>query len=161
MKRKVELSTYSVILTVAIIVIFVLGMLRSLRVGPEWLAYLLGGSLVLMCGLALFFTPISVSVEDGCLNVNMLLRSRSLPLREIQMIALCPPTMAEKRILGSGGFFGYWGWFREASIGRYMAYYGKASDCFIVRLKDGKNYMLICIDPLGMMEYIDSKLNAR
>ena len=72
-----------------------------------------------------------------------------------------PATMAEKRILGSGGVFGYWGWFREDSIGRYMAYYGKASDCFIVRLKDGKNYMLSCIDPLGMMEYIDSKLNAR
>ena len=155
MKRKVELSTYSIILTLATILIFVSGMIRCLHSGPEWLAYLLGGSLVLVSGFALFFTPLSISVEDGCLNVNMLLRSKSIPLREIQSISLCPPTMAEKRIFGSGGVYGYWGWFREASIGKYMAYYGKASDCFLLRLKNGKTYMLGCIDPLGMMEYIN------
>ena len=161
MKRKVELSAYSIIITIATIFILISGMIRCLLSGPEWLAYLLGASLVLLGAFALFFSPISVSVEDGCLNVNMLLRSKSIPLRDIQSVTLCPPTMAEKRILGSGGVFGYWGWFREASIGKYMAYYGKASDCFLVRLKNGESYMLSCLDPLGMMEYIHSKLNAR
>ena len=161
MKRKVAFSTYSIILTIASIFLFVLWMLRSLHIGQEWLFYIMAASLVIFCGLALFFAPVSVSVEDGCLNVNMLLRTRSFPLSDIQSVAVCPPTMAEKRILGSGGFFGYWGWFREPSIGKYMAYYGKASDCFLVRLRSGKLYMLSCQDPLGMMEFINSKLSVR
>lgn len=161
MKRKVAFSTYSIIITIATIFIFVLGMFRSLHGGPEWLVYLLAASLVIFSGLALFFAPVSVSVEEGCLNVNMLLRTRSIPLNDIQLVAVCPPTMAERRIIGSGGFFGYWGWFKEPSIGKYMAYYGKASDCFLVRLKSDRLYMFSCQDPLGMMEYINSQLSAR
>ena len=161
MKRRVALSTFSIILTIAVIALFVVGMISCLNRAVDWLAYLLAGSLVLICCLAMYFTPMAISVEDGCLNINMLLRTKSIPLRDIQSVALCPPTMSEKRLLGSGGFFGYWGWFREPSIGRYFAYYGKASDCFLVRLKDGRLYMLGCVDPLGIMECINSNIVAR
>lgn len=161
MKRRVALSTFSIILTIAVIALFVVGMISYLNRSVDWLAYLLAGSLVLICCLAMYFTPMAISVEDGCLNINMLLRTKSIPLRDIQSVALCPPTMSEKRLLGSGGFFGYWGWFREPSIGRYFAYYGKASDCFLVRLKDGRLYMLGCVDALGIMECINSNLTAR
>lgn len=161
MKRRVALSTFSIILTIAVIALFVVGMISCLNRAVDWLAYLLAGSLVLICCLAMYFTPMAISVEDGCLNINMLLRTKSIPLRDIQSVALCPPTMSEKRLLGSGGFFGYWGWFREPSIGRYFAYYGKASDCFLVRLKDGRLYMLGCVDALGIMECINSNLTAR
>ncbi len=71
---------------------------------------------------------------------------------------LCPPTMAERRICGSGGFFGYWGWFKEPSIGKYFAYYGKASDCFLVELKDGKKYLIGCSNPSEVVSYINSRL---
>ena len=161
MKRRVALSTFSIILTIAVIALFVVGMISYLNRAVDWLAYLLAGSLVLICCLAMYFTPMAISVEDGCLNINMLLRTKAIPLRDIQSVALCPPTMSEKRLLGSGGFFGYWGWFREPSIGRYFAYYGKASDCFLVRLKDGRLYMLGCVDALGIMECINSNLTAR
>ena len=161
MKRKVELSTYSIVLTVAVIGLFVILMINYLNSGLEWIAYVFAALLVAQCALAMYFTPISISVEDGCLNINMVLRSKSIPLSDIQSVALCPPTMSEKRLLGSGGFFGYWGRFSEPSIGRYFAYYGKASDCFLVRLKDGRLYMLGCVDPLGIMECINSNIVAR
>ena len=63
--------------------------------------------------------------------------------------------MAKKRICGSGGWFGYYGWFSEPSIGKYFAYYGKASDCFLVTLKDGKKYVLGCESPDEMVEVIN------
>ncbi len=50
--------------------------------------------------------------------------------------------MAERKICRSGGFFGYWGWLSEPSIGKYFAYYGKASDCSLVELKNGKRYLI-------------------
>lgn len=158
MKRKVSLSTYSIIISILGIAIFVGLMIVNLNHGIDWLAYALAASLVLICSLSLFFTPLSISVEDGCLNINTALRVKSIPLSEIKDVSICPPTVAEKRIFASGGWFGYWGWFSEPSIGKYMAYYGKASDCFLVRLKNDKLYMLSCNDPLGMMEYINESL---
>ncbi|MDE6022537.1 MAG: PH domain-containing protein [Muribaculaceae bacterium] len=159
MRSKVSLSTYYIIISILGIAIFVGLMLVNLNRGIDWLGYALAAALVLICGLSLFFTPLSISVEDGCLNVNMALRVKSISLIDIKNVSICPPTMAEKRIFGSGGWFGYWGWFSEPSIGKYMAYYGKASDCFLVRMNNGKQYMLSCNDPLGMMEYINSAIS--
>ncbi len=160
MKRKVALSTYCIILTILTIGLLIGIMIFEMKIGNEVLSYLAGAILIILCVLSLFFTPLTVSVEDGCLNVNTFLRSKSIPLREIEAVRLCPPTMAEKRICGSGGWFGYWGWFREPSIGKYFAYYGKASDCFLVQLKNDKLYMLGCVDPLSMMEYISQQIKA-
>ena len=100
----------------------------------------------------------SISVDEANLNINRSLRIKSIPLKEIKSVKLCPPTMAEKRICGSGGWFGYWGWFSEPSIGKYFAYYGKASDCFLIELKDGKKYLLGCADAPLMVERISSKI---
>ena len=164
MKRKVELSTNSVIITVVGIAFLAGLMIVNLHRGAETLAYItlayiIAAVLVIFSFVALFFMPLSLSVDEEALNINTSLRVKSIPLKEITSISLCPPTMSERRIFGSGGMYGYWGWFSEPSIGKYMAYYGKASDCFLVRRKDGKQYMLSCKDPLGMMEYINSKLS--
>ena len=50
--------------------------------------------------------------------------------------------MGARRLFGSGGFFGYWGIFKEGDVGRYAAYFGKASDCFLVRMKNGDKYVV-------------------
>ncbi len=49
---------------------------------------------------------------------------------------------------------GYWGMFKEGDIGHYTAYYGKASDCFLVRLDNGDKYVLGCKNPDEMIAYI-------
>ncbi|MDE7421356.1 MAG: PH domain-containing protein [Muribaculaceae bacterium] len=158
MNRKVKISTYSMIMTIISFLVLVASMIINLNNGQIVLSYIIGGLLIVLCGLSLFFTPITISVDDTDLNVNMTLRVKSIPLNSIESVLICPPTMSEKRILGSGGWFGYWGWFREPSIGKYFAYYGKASDCFLVRLKNGRLYMLGCSDPLSIMECINKKM---
>lgn len=158
MNRKVKISTYSMIATIIGFLVFVALMIINLNHDEVLMSYIIGGLLVVMCVLALFFTPISLSVNDSALSINMTLRIKSIPLKDIESVMICSPTMSERRIFGSGGWFGYWGWFREPSIGKYFAYYGKASDCFFVRLKDGRQYMLGCTDPLSIMEFIDNNL---
>lgn len=66
--------------------------------------------------------------------------------------------MGALRICGSGGFFGYWGWFKERDLGKYFAYYGKSSDCFLVTLKSGNKYMLGCTEPEEMVDFINKNL---
>ena len=160
MNRKVKISTYSMIITIIGFFALVALMVVNLNNNHVIASYIIGFLLVVMCILSLFFTPISISVDKTDLNVNMTLRVKSIPLRSIKCVAICPPSMSEKRIFGSGGWFGYWGWFSEPSIGKYFAYYGKASDCFLVKLKDGRQYMLGCTDPLSIMEYIGKEINC-
>ncbi|MDE5997473.1 MAG: PH domain-containing protein, partial [Muribaculaceae bacterium] len=160
MNRKVKISTYSMLITIIGFSVLVALIILNLNNNHVISSYIIGGLLVVMCVLSLFFTPISISVDDTHLNVNMTLRVKSIPLKKIECVALCPPSMSEKRIFGSGGWFGYWGWFREPSIGKYFAYYGKASDCFLVKLKDGKQYILGCTDSLSIIEYISKEINC-
>lgn len=109
---------------------------------------------VVLSGAVLFFSPMSLAIDDSSLIVNFSVRHKTIPLSEIESVRLCPPTMGAIRVCGSGGFFGYWGWFKENDLGKYFAYYGKASDCFLVTLKGGKKYLLGCKDAPDMVQAI-------
>ena len=49
----------------------------------------------------------------------------------------------------------------ERDLGRYCAYYGKASDCFLVRLNDRRKYMLGCKDAPEMVAAIKKAITPR
>lgn len=121
-------------------------------------ACILSVAVIFMFLATLFYMPLSITLDDISLNINRPLKIKSIPLTEIEDVRLCPPTMGAKRICGSGGVFGWYGWFSEQDLGRYFAYYGKASDCLIVTLKDGKKYMLGCKDAPEMAQAIKAKI---
>ena len=155
MKKKVELSAYSIVISAfgMSILCFVL-CLQVSRDVLNWLSWTIFGVIISLCFCVLFYSPLSLSLSDSALSVNRLLRVRRIPLSEIESVRLCPPTMGAKRIFGSGGWFGYYGWFSEGDLGKYFAYYGKSSDCFLVTLKNGMKYMLGCKDAPEMVEAI-------
>lgn len=157
MKYPVKLSLYS-ILSSALILIVLLVLLYSGK--NSWEIYLVAGVIVALLLCVLIYMPLSISVNKHELNINRSFKVKTILLSEIKSIELCPPTIAERRICGSGGFFGYWGWFREKDLGKYFAYYGKSSDRFFVRLKDGRQYMLGCENPKAIVSYIDSLTNT-
>lgn len=160
MKSEVRLSTFSIVITWLILFFLVAVTVYGYRDGmPHWLAYILGFSIILIVVAGFIYMPVSISADDKWLRINRILARKRIPLSEIESVSLCQPTMAERRICGSGGFMGYWGWFSEPSIGRYFAYYGKASDCFCVTLKDGRRYLLGCRYPQQMVDYISKRIN--
>lgn len=158
MKLQVKFSTYSFIITIAIILALSVIMIHELNSNREIHAYFVAGILVVLCFTSLLYAPMSMSADNVNFYINRSLRIKTIPISDIKSVSLCPPTMSERRICGSGGWFGYWGWFREPSIGKYFAYYGKASDCFLIRLKDGRQYMLGCENPELMVDYLRDKI---
>ena len=160
MKHPFLLSTYSFIISLLSYGILI-GLLlwQFKRTGDELYAWMLLVIMVAWSFCVLFYTPMSISVNDRELSINRSLKIKTIPLNEISDVRLSQPTMGERRICGSGGFFGYWGWFSQRDIGRYFAYYGKASDCFLVTLKDGRKYMLGCKDAPEMVAAIQSRLH--
>lgn len=125
----------------------------------QWLeAGVLGAVFAAMLISALFYAPVSVTLTDSDLIIRRPLKSRVIPIFEIASVRMCPPTMGEYRACGSGGFFGYWGRFGDGDTGRYFAYYGRASDCFLVTLRDGRKYMIGCREGKEMEEALAAKL---
>lgn len=158
MKKKVKFSTYSTIITVIILAALIGILCWQAHENVEWAIWVLFGVIVFFCSMALYYAPQSVSVDDRYLSINRSIRTKSIPLSEIKSVELLSPTMSEKRICGSGGFFGYWGHFTEPSIGKYFAYYGKASDCFLITLTNNKKYLLGCQNAPEIITYITSRL---
>lgn len=81
-----------------------------------------------------------------------------ISLQEIELIKEYSPVRPTRRMCGSGGCFGYWGWFHDNEIGNYFAYYGNPSDAFLVKLKNGKQYVLGCRDSSEMVTAIKAAM---
>lgn len=158
MKSKVVFSTYVMILTGIIFCALIVGSIIYLRMKEP-----LGGIILIVVTVALllcggFFAPLSISVNSDYVTVNSLFKRRKLRLEDIKSVELFNPTMGSKRLCASGGFMGYWGLFREGDVGNYMAFYGKASDCFMVKMKNGDKYVLGCENPKMIVEEIKKEI---
>lgn len=161
MKKNVILSTYSWIISILSTIVMVGLLFYTInRQDSLWLIGSIATILIILFMSALFYMPLSISTDSKYLYINRPLKIKSIPLSEIADIKLCQPTMGAIRICGSGGWFGWYGYFSEADLGKYFAYYGKASDCFLVTLKNGKKYMLGCIDAPLMVQHIKKQIIA-
>lgn len=118
---------------------------------------LLGIFLILFI-TSLFFGAAYIKADSHYIIMGSLLRGKKIPMADVESVELFQPTMGALRIVASGGYMGYWGLFREGDIGKYYGFYGKASDCFLVRMKDGRKYVLGCNNPAKMVDYIQSQL---
>lgn len=160
MKKDVKFSTYSIVLSILTFFLVVgIFIWQYNKTGLDVLVWVLFALIVIWGFFCLYYSPLSLELTDSSLNVNRCLRIKEIPLSEISSVKLTSPTMGERRISGSGGFLGYWGWFSERDLGKYFAYYGKASDCFLVSLKNGKKYMLGCKDAPLMVEAINKAIS--
>lgn len=157
MKRRVKISKYSLIITCLSLGIMAGIYVNLLRNGALWQAYLLFCVMLTLGILALWYMPLSISVDSKFLRIRRSLRTKNIPLSEIETVVIFQPSMAEKRIFASGGWFGYWGWFSEKEVGKYFGYYGKASDCFLITLHNGQKYLLGCENPQSIVAAIKAK----
>lgn len=158
MKKNVSLGGYSLLISVIILAVFISGGLYAWKVGNTFMGYVIMFCLAVLCVAGLLYMPLSIKITENDLRINRSLWIKSLPLAGIESVKLCNPSMGAIRICGSSGYMGYWGWFRDRNFGKYFAYYGNASDCFLVTMKDGRKYMLGCKDAPEMVAAIQSKL---
>lgn len=156
MKSKVTFSRFTTAITVIIFVAFYIGCISSIHNKPDF--FILLSIYVLLIACAVLFGAAYIEADADYIVMGSILRRRKIPICNVASVELFKPTMGAIRIFASGGFMGYWGFFIENDIGRYYAFYGKASDCFLIRMKDGAKYVLGCNQPHKMVEYIQSQL---
>lgn len=156
MKSKIIYSHFSIILTGILFLTLFFGCYVTLHEKAAF--YILLLIFLILVIFALFCGAVYVKANQNYIILGSLFHSRKIRIQNIEYIELFKPTMGAIRICGSGGFMGYWGIFKEGDIGRYYAFYGKSSDCFLIRMKNGDKYVIGCENPSAMVEYIKSQI---
>ena len=155
MKSKVKFSGYVIILTILATVALVAGAYIYYCNGQYTGAVLMLIFLIVLVVFGLTYGPIMIQIEQNYIKVLSVFRTWKISVKEIDSVTLFQPTMGATRICASGGFMGFWGLYREGDVGNYVAFYGRASDCFMIRLKNGDNYLLGCENPQMIVDYLN------
>ncbi|MDE6278139.1 MAG: PH domain-containing protein [Muribaculaceae bacterium] len=158
MKEKVVISAGSIVWTCIVFLFLCSLILHLLSRGLETISIIFSACLVIWCLACLWYAPMYISLSADTLSIHRSLCIKDIPVSEIKSVHLHQPTMAERRLCGSGGMFGYWGWFFERPVGKYFAYYGKASDCFLVELRNGRKYLLGCRNAPAIVKALTTEL---
>lgn len=155
MKSKVKLSVFSTVLTAVVIIAIVVGIFTSTRDVKESviLSVILAG--MILCGL--FYCPASIEAAGDSLLIRRVLKTKRIPYTQIASVDRCYPSAGGLRLCGSGGFMGYWGYFSDIVIGTYFGYYGNHNQCILIRLKNGKQYVVSCCGPDEMVAAIAAR----
>lgn len=158
MKAKIKFSRFATILTAVILVVLFVGCIATVGEKPMFFTLLAIYVILLFSGL--MYGAAYINADTDYITMGSIIKCRKIPVRDIESVELFQPATGAVRVFASGGFMGFWGVFRERGIGRYYAFYGKSSDCFLVRMKDGNKYVLGCEHPEAMVGYINAQLEA-
>lgn len=156
MKQKVTFSLYCIFMTALVIVLFVIGLFATYDIHEKFIPFTIIVGAVIVASL--FYCPLSVEVTDREVNIHRPLKTKALPLDSIKSVETFYPSAGGLRLCGSGGFAGFWGYFNDIMCGSYFGYYGRRDSCFLVKMKDGRQYVLGCENPKVMVDYINSLL---
>ncbi len=158
MKQKVKYSIYSQIVTALVLILFVVGILCLLDNRDKLIIFCVIMGITTLSGL--YYCPKYVEANESGIALHRLVSSPKIfPYTAIQTVETCYPSAGGLRLCASGGFFGYWGYFHDVLIGAYFGYYGSRSNCILIKLKDGKQYVLGCDNPVAIVSYIESQMD--
>lgn len=166
MKSSVRLSIYAITVTLAVVALFVWGIFSSLNHTQTLVSVTVIFVVVIVA--ALLYAPLFVEADEETLTVRSALRKHRIPLERIRRVEAFKPAPGMNsiasyrfRVFASGGFMGYWGIFYDGDIGKYAAYFGKPSECFLLTLDNGEKYAIGCSRRDEMMEYISSRISQK
>lgn len=159
MKKRVKLTTMNAVLSCLVIAFVIcICIWEYNRWGNEFYVWALFAFMMAWGFCCLFYAPLSIELFDNTLLIKTPLRIKKIPLSQVAKIKEYSPLRPIRRLCGSGGCFGYWGWFHDNVLGKYFAYYGNPSYTFAVKLKNGKQYVLGCEDSPEMVKAINAAM---
>ena len=157
MKSKSKYSLYVIIITAIVFGVLFVGCIATVSDESKFLVILAIYIVLFIC--ALLYGVAYIKADEDNIILGSLLKRKKILMRNVESVELFQPTMGAIRIFASGGLMGHWGIYREGDIGRYYGFYGKASDCFLVHMKNGDKYVLGCEHPEKMVEYINAHIH--
>lgn len=95
------------------------------------------------CIVFLPVVPLYIEKRDNSVVLRQLLFTKIFELSEVEINHISEKDMAmTKRLFGSGGLFGYIGWFRNPKLGKFYMIANSKKDLVLIKTKEGKNYVI-------------------
>ena len=129
--------------------------------GGWWWFWIIIGILFFWWIATLFYTPTDVYADDDEVRIRRPLKSRRIRMSEIES---AQPYKVQKnpnkKAFRSAPIksFGRWGYYNDDKIGDYFAYYGKPDNTVLIKLRDGRQYVVGGEDAKALSDYINSKV---
>lgn len=143
---------------VVILSVFVLMYLVAKGIYNLIIAWVIMALILIPSILSFFIFPMYIVADDEGVGVRTLARTKQIPYENIDRIVrvdeqpLFSP-ISTIRLFGSGGVFGYIGWFRSKGIGTFISYATDEKNVFLIYRKKGKPVAISVNDPDEFLPY--------
>ena len=160
-KQPCNWSRYSIVVTIIFVVVTVLlGCFSTDGDSPRyWAVNICRYAFVLAILSGLYYCPRSVEITPSRLVIRRLLTKKYIPVGEIVVVAPYQRTMNFVRVCGSGGVFGFWGWFRNQELGRFFVYATSLKQLVVITLASGRKYVISCENSQEMAAQIQLRMH--
>lgn len=101
----------------------------------------------LIIALSLFslisFTPISLCLNRDEIVLRKMIGRLKIQIKEVESIELmlAKNLKGANRIIGSSGYFGYWGYFRSNCLGKFTLFATEKNNLILIKTVNGKKYV--------------------
>lgn len=102
--------------------------------------------------------PISVRLTPQYFELRKLVGRIRIEYTAITHVVRYKPSFWDMRVFGSGGFFGYIGFFQGNKIGRYSGFFADTNQAFLIRTKRGKLYVFSTETPDRTVEELKKRI---
>lgn len=160
---KASLDTFSIVLTVALFIIFGFLGYTSIRVlmssqdEIETILYHLSILLLFIAILlgSFLFAPQSYSLSNNEIIINRPIKNRKINIYDIEEVRIIPDTEIKGliRTFGVGGVFGYFGKHYNSKLGNITLYATQRKNYILIQMKQGKK-IIITPNDIKMLEKI-------
>lgn len=150
-KKEVILSSIIILMTISLLTYIIINSYELVNIILSFVCFL-----VLI--IIILYVPTKLVISDDGITVKRILLPKLIPFEDIIAIKERENGWdGDIRLLGSGGFLGYFGWFRSRDMGKYFAYVTNVNNSFWV-ISSKRVYLLSCNNHKEAIELISKKL---
>ena len=163
MEKVINISWSSQVKLISVGTLVFLAILFYYLISNGYLRSLLGyATVILVIGVLAYITkqtPMSIKFTESKIIINKLLGSIEIAYTDIKTMGEYSFSQGDIRVMGSGGFFGYIGSFKNKTFGNYTAYVGNTQQAFFIQTKKGKYFVISCDKREEALDLINNGIN--
>lgn len=144
--------------SVVVLSVFVMMYLVARGIYNLIIAWVIMALILIPSILSFFIFPMYIVADEEGVGVRTLARTKLIPYENIDRIVRADEqpqffSISTIRLFGSGGVFGYIGWFHSKGIGTFLSYATDEKNVFLIYRKKGIPVAISVNDPDEFLPY--------
>lgn len=150
-KYDVNWSDNTLIITIIVTIVIIFALYKTLK-EKSTTGTIITGLVILGHIFCLSQMPVNIKIENNKFLLNKLIGRLEIDINDIVDSGMLTGDMGVR--FGSGGSFGFLGYFKNEKLGEYTAYVRDTDNKFYIKLRDNKTYVFSCENPQKLLQNI-------